>query len=175
VSLHLNKEGDAEKAALLRALNWQRTHVLAAIDGLSDALLRTAALPSGWTFVGLVQHLTLGVERYWFGSIVAGDPFDMHAGDEADEWQVNKATSPHAIVDRYRTQIDDSNRILESAVLSGVPIQVDPDWPDWFSGFREVRSVVLHVITETACHAGHLDAARELVDGQRWPGLSPND
>jgi len=26
----------------------------------------------------------------------------------------------------------------------------------------------LHVITETACHAGHLDAARELIDGRRW-------
>jgi hypothetical protein len=28
--------------------------------------------------------------------------------------------------------------------------------------------VLLHVITETACHAGHLDAARELIDGRQW-------
>ena len=28
--------------------------------------------------------------------------------------------------------------------------------------------VLLHVIAETACHAGHLDAARELIDGQTW-------
>jgi hypothetical protein len=27
---------------------------------------------------------------------------------------------------------------------------------------------VLHVITETATHAGHLDAARELIDGRMW-------
>jgi hypothetical protein len=27
---------------------------------------------------------------------------------------------------------------------------------------------MLHVITETACHAGHLDAARELIDGRLW-------
>jgi Protein of unknown function (DUF664) len=27
---------------------------------------------------------------------------------------------------------------------------------------------MLHVITETACHAGHLDAARELIDGRQW-------
>jgi hypothetical protein len=27
---------------------------------------------------------------------------------------------------------------------------------------------MLHVVTETACHAGHLDAARELIDGRRW-------
>jgi hypothetical protein len=27
---------------------------------------------------------------------------------------------------------------------------------------------VLHMITETACHAGYLDAARELIDGCQW-------
>jgi Protein of unknown function (DUF664) len=31
-----------------------------------------------------------------------------------------------------------------------------------------VRAIVLHVITETAAHAGHLDAARELIDGRKW-------
>ncbi len=33
---------------------------------------------------------------------------------------------------------------------------------------HDVRDVLLHVITETACHAGHLDAVRELIDGQQW-------
>jgi hypothetical protein len=28
--------------------------------------------------------------------------------------------------------------------------------------------VILQVITETACHTGHLDAARELFDGRQW-------
>jgi hypothetical protein len=27
---------------------------------------------------------------------------------------------------------------------------------------------MLHVITETAVHAGHLDAVRELIDGRQW-------
>jgi hypothetical protein len=31
-----------------------------------------------------------------------------------------------------------------------------------------LRTIMLHVITETACHAGHLDAARELIDGRTW-------
>jgi Protein of unknown function (DUF664) len=31
-----------------------------------------------------------------------------------------------------------------------------------------VRKVILHVMTETACHAGHLDAARQLIDGRMW-------
>jgi hypothetical protein len=33
-----------------------------------------------------------------------------------------------------------------------------------------VREIILHVITETAVHAGHLDAARELIDGRTWLG-----
>ncbi len=43
-------------------------------------------------------------------------------------------------------------------------------WPDFFSDFpaRPLRRTILHVITETACHAGHLDAARELTDGTQW-------
>jgi hypothetical protein len=37
---------------------------------------------------------------------------------------------------------------------------------DW--RLHDLREILLHVITETACHAGHLDAARELIDGRRW-------
>ena len=43
-------------------------------------------------------------------------------------------------------------------------------WPDHFGSWRlpDLRAIILHVITETACHAGHLDAARELIDGNTW-------
>jgi hypothetical protein len=34
--------------------------------------------------------------------------------------------------------------------------------------FPDVRSVVMHMVTETAVHAGHLDAVRELIDGGQW-------
>ena len=42
-------------------------------------------------------------------------------------------------------------------------------WPSFFGSWRleNMRAVILHVITETACHAGHLDAARELELPQR--------
>jgi hypothetical protein len=33
---------------------------------------------------------------------------------------------------------------------------------------RPLRRIILHVITGTATHAGHLDAARELLDGETW-------
>jgi hypothetical protein len=44
-------------------------------------------------------------------------------------------------------------------------------WPqELFGDWRldSVREVLLHVLVETATHAGHLDAARELIDGKQW-------
>jgi hypothetical protein len=44
-------------------------------------------------------------------------------------------------------------------------------WPDFFAPsfhLDTLRQVMLHVIAETACHAGHLDAVRELIDGRQW-------
>ncbi len=48
-------------------------------------------------------------------------------------------------------------------------------WPaNQFGEWRlhTLRDVLLHVIAETACHAGHLDAARELIDGRTWAVVS---
>ena len=66
---------DDETQALLTSLNAQREHVLGALDGLSEDVLRRALLPSGWTPLGMVQHLALDVERFWFRCAVAGEPF----------------------------------------------------------------------------------------------------
>jgi hypothetical protein len=41
-------------------------------------------------------------------------------------------------------------------------------WQSWGRDFPDVRTVVLHVVTEIAVHAGHLDAVRELIDGRQW-------
>ena len=59
------------------------------------------------------------------------------------------------------------------AVLAGLSLDAPPArWPDYFNDWklRDLREIILHVITETATHAGHLDAARELLDGRTWMG-----
>jgi hypothetical protein len=50
--------------------------------------------------------------------------------------------------------------------LEAPPRQRDPWWGDW--EVPDLRFILLHVIAETACHAGHLDAGRELLDGRQW-------
>ncbi len=55
-----------EQKALLSCLDRQRDHVLGTLDGLPGEALRRPVLPSGWTCLGLVRHLAIDVERFWF-------------------------------------------------------------------------------------------------------------
>ncbi|HLL67521.1 MAG TPA: DinB family protein [Micromonosporaceae bacterium] len=155
----------AETSALLSVLKSQRDHVLGILDGLPDEALRRPALPSGWTCLGMVRHLALDVERFWFRAVAAGEAVDLESGDAA--WQVGPDTPAEAVFDLYRQEA-----ALADAVIAGTPLDSAAAWwPDEiFPGLppRDLRSTVLHVITETACHAGHLDAARELIDGRAW-------
>jgi uncharacterized damage-inducible protein DinB len=156
--------------ALLETLNDQRQHVLGILEGLSEEDLRRPVLPSGWTCVGLVQHLALDVERFWFRAVMAGEP--METGDDAvDAWQVSPGVSAEAVLNLYRMEIEFANTIISETELDTAPAW----WPeDLFGSFRlnDLREIMLHVITETACHAGHLDAVRELIDGRRWMVLT---
>ncbi|MFI7394935.1 DinB family protein [Streptomyces tendae] len=158
----------SETKALLRVLDGQRRHVLGILDGLDAKDLRRPVLPSGWHCLGLVQHLALDVERFWFRAVVAGNEEVIHgltSGDEA--WRVATETPAVDVLDRYRREAE-----LADAVITATPADAPLAWwpHDLFGAphLHTLRDVLLHVITETACHAGHLDAARELIDGRRW-------
>lgn len=125
-------------------------------------------LPSGWHCLGLVQHLALDVERFWFRAVVAGDEEiirGLTSGDEA--WNVAPKTLAVDVLDGYRQEAALSDAVITSTPADGVLGR----WPHDLFGephLHTLRDVLSHVITETACHAGHLDAARELIDDRRW-------
>jgi Protein of unknown function (DUF664) len=161
----------AEHDMLVRWLDAQRRHVLGILEDLDEADLRRPLLPSGWTCLGLVAHLTWDVERFWFQACVAGDTSVLGVRDDA--WQVGRDESAEAVFEAYRTAGERAN-----AVIRGLPLDAPPAWwPDYFADYRlrDLREVILHVVAETACHAGHLDAARELVDGRQWLDLTGVD
>lgn len=163
-----------ETEVLLSSLNNQRRHVLDILDGLPEADLRRPVLPSGWTCLGLIRHLALDVERFWFRQVMAGQPADADVPGEAEEpgcdaWEVGPAVAAQAVLDLYRREIELADAIIAVTALDTPPAW----WPDFFGSFRlaDLRAIMLHVITETACHAGHLDAVRELIDGRIWLNL----
>jgi hypothetical protein len=157
-----------ESAVLTDYLDGQRRHVLGCLDGLSETDLHRAVLPSGWNCLGLVRHLALDVEQFWFQAVIAGDPdaITYVTTRPDDAWQVGADVAGAEVLDGYRRDTEAANAVLARVALDAAPAW----WPDFFGDFRldTVREVVLHVLAETACHAGHLDAARELIDGRQW-------
>ncbi|MGH3305349.1 MAG: DUF664 domain-containing protein [Streptosporangiaceae bacterium] len=153
-----------ERAALLEWLGDQRQHVLVVLRGLPDEALRRPVLPSGWTCLGLVRHLAVDVERFWVRGVIAGQPIDF---DDSTGWETSPGPA-QAVFELYRQEIAAADAILATADLDAPPAQ----WPEYFSNWRlhDAREVILHMMTETAVHAGHLDAARELIDGRTWLG-----
>jgi uncharacterized damage-inducible protein DinB len=157
-----------EKEVLLGQLDSQRRHVLGILAGLSDEQLRRPVMPSGWSCLGLVQHLALSDEHYWFRCVVAGEPLDFFPEGPNADWQVASGKSAEDVFDLYRDEIARSDEIIAATSLDAAPKQPDDRWAEWGMDFPDQRSVLMHVITETAVHAGHLDATRELLDGRQW-------
>ena len=154
-----------EKSLLLATLNGERNHVLGSLRGLSDADLRRPVLPSGWSCLGLVHHLAVDVERFWFRAVLAGERVELHSGDGG--WRAADDLPAEAVLELYREEARRSDAVAEARTLDAGPFW----WPvELFPGLpvRDLRQVLLSVITETATHAGHLDAARELIDGRTW-------
>ncbi len=159
--------------ALLAYLQAQRDAVLAIVAGLDEKAWHQPVVSSGWTPAGLVEHLG-GAEWHWFQGVVSGVvPEPPPPGEERPPYDPTAAfvtDEPSSEIIRfYRDQCAQSDAVLATTPLSaaprgrhGVPGQHEP--PD-------VRWVVLHMIEETARHAGHLDIARELADGRT--GLGP--
>lgn len=158
----------AESVLLVSALDSVRRHVLGILDGLDEEQLRRPVLPSGWSCLALVNHLAMDDERFWFGGTVAAQPEVIaDVANNVSGWELPPDASPQAVFDRYREEARRTNEIIEETPLEAAPAW----WPDHlFGDFRmdNLREVIVHVLVETATHAGHLDAARELIDGRTW-------
>jgi Protein of unknown function (DUF664) len=158
--------GKMEVNALLSALNGERDHVLGTLEGLSDESLRRPVLPSGWTCLGLVQHLALDVERFWFCEIVTRQTIETAGPTPSNPWVVTQDVPAESVLELYRHEIRRANEFIAGVSPDAAPAYWPSElWPNW--RLSTVREVILHVITETAVHAGHLDAVRELIDGRQ--------
>jgi hypothetical protein len=153
-----------ERIGLVHALDVARNHVLDQVGTMSRADLYRSQVPSNWSPLGLIRHLTLSDERYWFEVVVAGAPLDFWPPEASGDWTIAEGTEPEEVINDYRRAIANSNRIIGSTALSARPLRPEPGWSET-GAFGNLRSVLLHNIVETSTHAGQLDVVRELADG----------
>jgi hypothetical protein len=159
---------DHETELLKRFLDEQRRHVLGILDGLTEEQLTRPVLPSGWHCLGMVKHLALSDEHYWFRCVVNGESQDYFPEGPNADFQLTPGETAEDVFALYRDEIAHADAIITGTPLDQAPRQPDPHWPEWGVDFPDLRTVVLWVIKETATHAGHLDAVRELIDGRQW-------
>src|SRR5204863_6527392 len=84
------------------------------------------------------------------------------------DWELTPSETADGILGAYRDEIVRANARLHTLSPDDPPRWRDPRWTEWGMDFPDVRTIVLHMIIETATHAGHLDASRELIDGRQW-------
>lgn len=149
-----------ERAALAAFMDGQRLTVLRKLDGLDEAQLRTPAAPSGWHMLGVVNHLAL-VERWWFRDVFAGEDCTYPWTDEDPDADFRADGQTVAdVLERYRDEVARATAIVAAADLDAHSAR-----PGRRGGLFSLRWIVLHMMEETARHLGHLDLAREALDG----------
>ena len=148
-----------EKDSLHASLNRHRDVVLWKLEGLDDASLRRAVVPSGTTLLGLVKRLA-AVEYSWFCETFEREmePLPVDPDDPDADLRVEPDETTVDIVEFYRRA-----RAAADAVI--LELDVNDVVTAWFGDPVSLRWVLIHMIEETARHAGHMDILRELIDG----------
>ena len=148
----------AGEMAMARAwLAHLRASVVHKIDDLDPDQLRWKPTPTANSLGVIVVHLGYA-ERLWFRAIVDGEPMDMtwrqHMFDELpDGWTRDD------VVAFYAAECAAADAVLDRAPSFDVASKGD-ERP------TTLRWAMVHMIEETARHAGHMDITRELLDGQ---------
>ncbi|MFJ5970446.1 DinB family protein [Streptomyces sp. NPDC093060] len=148
-----------EKDILHASLDRHRDAVLWKLAGLDDEQLRRPMTPTGTTLLGLVKHLA-SVEYGWlvetFGREVEPLWFDPYKDEDMSAAPGETTEQIVAFYGRARAAAD--------RTITELPLDATGR-PAWRDVSVSLRWTLVHMIEETARHAGHMDILRELIDG----------
>ncbi|MFC4149645.1 DinB family protein [Micromonospora mangrovi] len=151
-------------ALFLTYLDFYRETVADRLAGLTAAEARSIRVPSGWTPVELVKHLTF-MERRWlewgFLAEQVPEPWGDHV---AGRWHVGPDETVADLVTALRAGGTRTREIVASTPLD-TPAALGGRFTDEASR-PTLAAILFHVLQEYARHAGHLDVVRELIDGR---------
>ncbi|OEJ24229.1 hypothetical protein AR457_06835 [Streptomyces agglomeratus] len=145
-----------EKESLQVSLDRHRDAVLWKLDGLDDEQLRRPMTPSGTNLLGLVKHLAT-VEYGWFCTTFGRESEPLWF-DPYEDMTVTDDESTANIVAFY-------GRARAAADRAVAELDLDTAGTSWSGNTVSLRWVLIHMLEDTARHAGHMDIVRELIDG----------
>jgi hypothetical protein len=157
-----------ERRLLLAYIAQQRDGVRNAAFGLTDEQARLAPTASALTVGGLVKHVA-HTERGWIDTMLR-----RHRGismaEEMAAYEDSFRLGPDETLAGVLAFYDEVARATEAAVAGidldhPVPIPKGVPWYPDDVDFWSARWVLLHIVEETARHAGHADIVRESIDG----------
>jgi hypothetical protein len=150
----------SEREVLEAFLDFHRGVVVRKLSGVSGADARRRLVPSQTTLIGIVRHLA-GVESDWFERRLGGAdvPRRTGTGNAPDEsWSVGEDKTIEDVIAEYHESCDRSREVAARFAL-------EDSVPHPRLGRVSLRWIYVHMIEETARHAGHADILREQVDG----------
>ena len=163
----------SERDDILETLTAHRGFLRHTVQGLTEEQARLRPTASELCLGGLLKHVA-HTERDWAAFIVDG-PKVMEMSEEryaawAQEWVLGEGETLESVLAEYEeiaAATDELVRTLPDLDASH-PL---PEAP-WFApgAVRSARRVFLHIVAETAQHAGHADIIRETIDGQKTMG-----
>lgn len=170
-----------DKAMLHRYLRVERDALLGKLDGLTEVDARRPVTRTGTNLAGLVKHVA-SVQLDYLG-VVFGRPsgralpwFADGAEPDADLWLAADET-----VEQVR-ELHAYSAAHADATIAALPLDAPGRVPWWPADRADVtlHRVLVHLVAETARHAGHADILRETIDGRAGdgpadPNLSPRD
>ena len=156
----------AEADLLAQYLEFLRETVIMKTEGLDQAQMSLTHPPSKLSLGGILNHLTL-VEDFWsevrFQGLPEREPWASVDWTADPDWEFRTASelTPDVLRDRYRRAGDRTREAARRAdsldQLSVTPLAAGERFT--------LRWMLLHLIEETARHAGHADLIRVSIDG----------
>ena len=153
-----------ERTQLMGWYDLQRAIIHLKCDGLSEADAHRSVLPASplMTVAGVVSHLRWA-EQLWFEVVFLDRPGTGPGFEGPEDSEMMVDGVPLAgLLDAYAAQCAVSNEIIAAHSLDETGHSTDEP-----EGSATLRYMVIHMLEETARHAGHLDTIRELLDGQK--------
>jgi uncharacterized damage-inducible protein DinB len=159
-----------ERADLVETLDRHREFLRHTVRGLTDEQAAQRSTVSELCLGGLIKHVA-ATEAGWMRFAVGGaEAMQSEPVDWVAQFRMLEGETLAGLLDHYAEvarATDELVTTLPDLDLSH-PLPVAP----WFEpGARwSVRRVLLHIIAETAQHAGHADILRESIDGSKTMG-----